>query len=189
MVSGQLRPGAWRGAEEGAFAVVGDAGRLDVGVDILLQSMMGRHLVLLAAFLVEPQPGPFALSVVVLDRHCNHGANAGEGEHHRGDDRPVAQADEVRAFDLVALRVDADDALYRDAVEEDAGLIGGEHRRFAFVDDVFGAADRMGGVDGDDLAGNQPVEEHADGGELLLDRGLGVGLPGAARYRWRHGPA
>ena len=168
--------GAWRGAEEGAFLVVGDAGRLDVGVDILLQGMVGRHLVLLAAFLVEPQPGPFSLSVVVLDRHCNHGANAGEGEDHRGDECPVAQADEVRALDLLALRVLPMTRADRDAVEKGAGLLGGEHRRLALRDDVLGAANRVGRVDVDDLAGDQPVEEHADGGELLLDRRLGVVL-------------
>ena len=31
---------------------------------------------------------------------------------------------------------------------------------------------RMGRIGGDDLAGDQPVEQHADGGEVLLDRRL-----------------
>jgi len=35
----------------------------------------------------------------------------------------------------------------------------------------------MRGVDRHDLAGDQPVEEHANGGQLLLDGGLGVRLP------------
>ena len=30
----------------------------------------------------------------------------------------------------------------------------------------------MGRIGGDDLAGDQPVEQHADGGEVLLDRRL-----------------
>jgi hypothetical protein len=35
----------------------------------------------------------------------------------------------------------------------------------------------MSRVGGDDMAGDEPVEEHADGGETLLDRGFGVGRP------------
>ena len=38
--------------------------------------------------------------------------------------------------------------------------------------DVLRAAHRVGRVGGDDLAGDQPVEQHADGGEVLLDRRL-----------------
>jgi hypothetical protein len=41
--------------------------------------MVRRPLVRLAAFLVRPQPGPFPLSVIVLDRHCNHGASRANG--------------------------------------------------------------------------------------------------------------
>jgi len=50
-----------------------------------------------------------------------------------------------------------------------AGLVSGEHRRLAALDDVFRAADRGGRVDGEHAAGDQPVEQHADGGEVLLD--------------------
>jgi CRISPR-associated endoribonuclease Cas6 len=65
------------------------------------------------------------MSVVILDRHCNYGSNAGEDEDHGGDDRAVAQADQFRRFDPVAVRVRSDDALDRDAIEEEeAGLVG-----------------------------------------------------------------
>src|ERR1017187_8527387 len=47
-----------------------------------------------------------------------------------------------------------------------------QHRRFAFPDGEPGAPDGGGGVRGDDLAHDQPVEEHADGCQVLLDRGL-----------------
>jgi hypothetical protein len=43
---------------------------------------------------------------------------------------------------------------------------------FARLDDVLRAADRVGRIGGDDLAGDQPVEQHADSGEVLLDRRL-----------------
>ena len=50
-----------------------------------------------------------------------------------------------------------------------AGLFAGEHRGLAGLDDVLRAAHRMGRIGGDDLAGDQPVEQHADGGQVLLD--------------------
>ena len=34
----------------------------------------------------------------------------------------------------------------------------------------------MSRVDGNDLAGDQPIEEHADGGQVLLDGALGMRL-------------
>jgi hypothetical protein len=52
---------------------------------------------------------------------------------------------------------------------QDAGLVGGEHGRLAAFDDVLGAAHRGGGIAGEDAAGDEPIEQHADGGEVLLD--------------------
>ena len=59
-----------------------------------------------------------------------------------------------------------------DAVQQLARLFGVQHRGLAGLDDVLRAADRVGRVGGDDLAGDQPVEQHADGGQVLLDRRL-----------------
>ena len=42
--------------------------------------------------------------------------------------------------------------------------------RLAFLHDVFRAAHGMGRVHVDDVAGHQPVEEHAERGQVLLDR-------------------
>ena len=36
---------------------------------------------------------------------------------------------------------------------------------------MFGAAHGVGRVHGEDVPGHQPVKEHAQGGEMLLDRG------------------
>jgi len=44
---------------------------------------------------------------------------------------------------------------------------------------VFRSTDGVGRVDGEYAAGNEPVEAHADGGEVLFYRGLGH--PGAER--------
>ena len=53
-----------------------------------------------------------------------------------------------------------------------ARLFAGQHRGLAGLDDVLGAAHRMRRIGRDDLAGDQPVEQHADGGQVLLDRRL-----------------
>ena len=57
----------------------------------------------------------------------------------------------------------------RNAVEQRAGLVGRKDRRLAFLDDVFRAAHGMGRVDVDDMAGDKPVEQHAQRGQVLLD--------------------
>jgi hypothetical protein len=44
------------GPEQPALTIIGDAGGGDVGVKRLGERVMTRHLVMLAAFLVQPQP-------------------------------------------------------------------------------------------------------------------------------------
>jgi hypothetical protein len=59
-----------------------------------------------------------------------------------------------------------------DALEELAGLIGDEHRRLAALHDMLGPAHRMRRVRPDHLAGDQPIEEHAHGRQVLLTVGF-----------------
>jgi hypothetical protein len=54
-----------------------------------------------------------------------------------------------------------------------ARAFGGEHRRLAFGDHVFRAAHRMRGIDLEDVAGHEPVEQHPQRREVLLDRRRG----------------
>jgi hypothetical protein len=61
-------------------------------------------------------------------------------------------------------------------VEQPAGFPGGEHGRFAFLHDVLGCPDGNGGVGFDHLADDQPVKQHLNGGEVLLDFKFG-GVP------------
>jgi hypothetical protein len=70
--------------------LAGDAGRRDVGVEVILGVVVGRHLVPLAAFLVQAEPGPPAFGVIILDLHAEGGTDAGEAEHHDGNQDPVA---------------------------------------------------------------------------------------------------
>ena len=65
---------------------------------------------------------------------------------------------------------------HRCAIPGPAGLVGFEDRGLAALDDVPGAA-HGGRVHGDDLAHDRPVEQHADGGEVLLDGGGAVARP------------
>ena len=154
---GQRAGAAGGGAEQGSLAGVADSRRLDIGVEIGFEIVMRRHFMALAAFLMQPHPPALAVGVVVLDAHGDDRANAGEGEGHHRNQRPIAQADDGR---------------HVDAVQQLARLFAGEHRGLAGFDDVLGAAHRMRRIGRDDLAGDQPVEQHANGGEVLLDRRL-----------------
>ena len=55
-------------------------------------------------------------------------------------------------------------------------LVCGQHRRFARFDNVFRSTDGGSRVGRDHLPDNQPVKELAQAGQILLDRGGGIGL-------------
>jgi hypothetical protein len=57
---GEIPRLACGGAEEGAFLLASDAGRLDLGVQVGIGVVVGGHLVPLAALLVQAEPGPTA---------------------------------------------------------------------------------------------------------------------------------
>jgi len=69
--------------------------------------VVGWHLVLLAALLVQPNPSPAPLHIEVLDPHRDSRSHAGEGVHHQADQSPVAQAGKGSGVD----RVDQDTRL------------------------------------------------------------------------------
>jgi hypothetical protein len=56
--------------------VLRNAGRLEVGVEPLLQGVVDRHLMAAAAFLVQADPPALADRIVVLDPHGRGGARA-----------------------------------------------------------------------------------------------------------------
>jgi hypothetical protein len=141
-------------AEQGTLFVVGDAGGTEVFIEEGFELVVRRHFVALAAFLVKADPPALPVGKIILDPHRHHGADAGEGVGHDPDQGAVAQADEGRGVD---------------ALDQRAGLVGREHGGLAALDDVLGAANRGGGIAGEDAAGDEPIEQHADGGEVLLD--------------------
>jgi hypothetical protein len=109
--------------------------------------MMRRHLVALAAFLVQPDPPAFALGIEVFDTHVHHGTDAGEGEDHDADQRPIAQPDHRRGIN---------------AIEQGTRLFGRQHWGFAAFDHMRRPAHRMRRVGGDNATRHQPVEQHAE---------------------------
>jgi hypothetical protein len=66
------------GSEQKALAVFGNAGRSDVGMQRLGKRMMARHGVMLAAFLVQPQPPARALRPEIFDLHFERRRDARE---------------------------------------------------------------------------------------------------------------
>jgi len=64
----------------------------------------------------------------------------------------------------------------RDGGKELAPFLGVEHRRLADLHHVLRATHGRRRVSGHHLAGDEPVEQHAHGGELLLDARRRMGL-------------
>ena len=60
-----------------------------------------------------------------------------------------------------------------DAVQEPAGLVGRQDGGLTFFHDVAGTAHGVGRVHVQDVTGHQPVEEHAQRGQVLLHGGRG----------------
>ena len=110
----------------------------------------------LAPLFLEPQPPALALLVVVLDAHADDGRDARKAVDHHAQQGAIAQAGEGRRVD---------------GVQQLPRFGGLQHRRLARPDDVCRPSHRGGRVGGHHLAGHQPIEQPADGGQMLLDRG------------------
>jgi hypothetical protein len=149
-----------RAAEQRAIGITRNAGRRDVFVEIFLEIVMAGHLVLLAAFLMQRHPAATSLDEIIPHLHLQRGAHAGKGVGHDRDERAITQADELAR-------------IY--GVKQRSRFVAREHRGLAALHHVFRAAHGMGGIDFDDVAGDQPVEQHAQRGQVLLDRGRGEG--------------
>src|SRR4051812_30042330 len=59
-----------RRPEQGRAALVADPGRGEVLVEVRLELVVRRHLVPLAALLMESEPPAFAFGIVIVDRHA-----------------------------------------------------------------------------------------------------------------------
>ena len=155
-------------AKERRLGFVGNSRSFEVGIEIGFGVMMGGHFVEFPALLVQPEPPAFAVAVVVLDSHVDHGGNAGEAVDHDADQGPISKSNDVRRVD---------------AVEQDPGVLGRENRRLALLDDVFGPSDGCGRVERHDLPNDQEIKQRANGGEMLLDGGRSSVSPTVPRRR------
>ncbi len=149
------------GAKQDAFPLLGNAGRRDIGVQCLGQRVVARHRVLLAAFLLQANLPAGTFRPEILHLHFQGGANPRERIGEGGDQRSVPQ---------IAHRLGGD------GIQQPPPFVAFKHRRLAGVHDVLGTAHGGGRVVRHDLAGDQPVEQHPHGGELLLHGRRRVGL-------------
>src|SRR5258708_37199371 len=87
------------GAEEIAVDVVGDAGRFDIIVQTLIETMMARNVMLLATFFVKTHPTAAPLDKIVGNLHLNDGADPGKAEDHHPEQSADPQPEATRQID------------------------------------------------------------------------------------------
>ena len=113
------------GAEHPALLVLGDAGRGNVGMQVLGKAVMARHRVLLAAFLMQADQPTRALGLQILHPHLERRADARKAIGEGGDECPVAQ---------VAHR------FRRNSVNQPPPFTGFQHRGLSSLHHMLGAA-------------------------------------------------
>ena len=111
---------------------------------------------LLAALLAQPQPPALALQVVVVDVHVHDGRHPREAVDHHPEQRLVAQTSDGRRVDRV---------------DKQPHFPGLEDRRLAPLHDVGRSPHSGGRIPRDHLTDHEPIEQPADGGQVLLDGG------------------
>src|ERR1700739_2051350 len=110
-----------------------------------------------------------SLDKIVANLHLNDGADPGEAVDHHRNQRAVAQAEEIRLSGrlwIIGWFLGNGDAL-----EQRMGFLNRQDRRLAFLNRVPRTPDRMGRISLYNIAGTQPVEEHANRSQVLLDGG------------------
>ena len=85
-----------RAARKIALDVFGDAGRFDVIMQTLIETMMTGNVVPLAAFFVLTHPMAAPLDKIVTNLHLNDGADPGEAIDQNRDQSVVALRKEIR---------------------------------------------------------------------------------------------
>jgi hypothetical protein len=162
-IGSQLPGAALDGAEQWPLAlllaVLADAGGRNVLLKVAVEIVVGRHLVFLAALLVQPDPAPAPLHKEVFDPHGDRRAHARKGVDHQTDQSAIAQTGKGSGVDRV---------------EQGPRLVGLEYRRLAAPLRVLGAAHGVRRVHRNYLAHHHPIEEHPQGGQPLLHGGLRV---------------
>jgi hypothetical protein len=105
--------------------------------------VVGGHLVLLAAFLMQADPPALALGVVVLDVHMESSGDTSERVDQERDQRAIAQADDRARID---------------ALQQLPCFVAIQNGRRAFLDHMLWTAHGGGRILADDLADDQPAK-------------------------------
>jgi hypothetical protein len=151
--TGELAGAAADSAEERGLRIAGQVRACDVGLEDLLERVMTRHRMVLAALFMQPHPQAAVLGVDILDLHGEGGADAGERINHQPDESAITQPRRRRRVDRI----------------KQAPRLGRlEHRRLAAAHHMTRPTHRGRRIEGHDLAGDQPVEQMADRGQVLL---------------------
>ena len=103
---------------------------------------------------MEAEEGARPLGVVVGHAHGDRGRDAREAVDEHAEEGAVAQARKRREVD---------------AVEQRPGLRGREHWGLAGLDDMLWSAHGARGIEGEHLADDEPVKQHAQRRQVLLD--------------------
>ena len=126
-----------------------------IRVDGGLGPVMGRHVVPLAPLLLQPKPPPSPLQEVVLTTHPHDRAHPREAVHHHAQQRPVTKTHQRPRVD---------------PVEQRPRLGRRQHRRRPLGHHVLRAPHRRGRIHRQHMVDDEPVAQHPDGGQVLLDR-------------------
>ncbi len=153
------QPAVTQGREERRVGFAGESGRGDPLLQILVEVVMAGQLGYLAALLVKPDPTPALLNVVVPDAHAGRRSDAGEGVAHKRDEGAIAESEQGSGVD---------------GGQELVHLLGREHGGLSFADAVLRSPNSMGGIGVYDVAGDQPIKQHADRGQVLLHGRFGM---------------
>ena len=130
-----------------------DPGRLQVLSEPAVEVVADGDLPLLASLFPKPEDplGPLVLEVP-SPQTCN-GTDPGPGVGQSAEQGEIAEADDVGGVDRA---------------EQVPGLGDGESGRLAISGVVLAAADRLEGIQGSGVAGDQGVEEMPQAGQGLV---------------------
>ena len=95
----------------------------------------------------------------------------GQAAGHHGDQRAVAQSHDRGRFRVRAGHLCLPDDF--NTLEQPPRLLLGQHRGRAAFDDMLGPAHRVRKINREHLADHEPVEQHANCGEVQFDGRLG----------------
>lgn len=89
------------GPEQRPLCIAGDAGAVQIGVQIALERVAAGHLVPLAALFPQADPQTAVLRKHILNPHGPGDAHPREAVDHQPDQRPVPQPDRRSGVDGV----------------------------------------------------------------------------------------